>query len=155
MQPAYFVEACSVLESLRWNSIRGQNQGFPQCIPGHCLSWNIATLTPASKSFDKTQYTKTALPQCSAVYHILTLLRGGMYWVVNLWGPRDFPRVREISLQGRISFDSVRNKTFYCNILLAPTGALIVMMVYYISIRGNFFRFSLSPLMQLMLQGSL
>ena len=40
--------------------------------------------------------------------------------------------------------------------LLAPTGALIVMMVYYIYIRsGNFFRFSLSPLMQLMLQVSL
>ena len=41
-------------------------------------------------------------------------------------------------------------------ILLAPTGALIVMMVYYISGSGsNFFRFSLSPLMQLMLQVSL
>ena len=40
--------------------------------------------------------------------------------------------------------------------LLAPTGALIVMMVYYISGSGsNFFRFSLSPLMQLMLQVSL
>ena len=39
--------------------------------------------------------------------------------------------------------------------LLAPTGALVVMMVYYIYIRGNFFRFSLSPLMQLMLQVSL
>ena len=68
MQPAYFVEACSVLESLRWNSIRGQNQGFPQCIPSHCLSWNIATLTSASKSFDKTQNTKTVLPQCSVWY---------------------------------------------------------------------------------------
>ena len=35
--------------------------------------------------------------------------------------------------------------------LLAPTGALIVMMVYYIYIRSgsHFFRFSLSPLMQL------
>ena len=41
------------------------------------------------------------------------------------------------------------------NSLLAPTGALVVMMVYYISIRTHFFRFSLSPLMQLMLQVSL
>ena len=43
--------------------------------------------------------------------------------------------------------------------LLAPTGALIVMMVYYIYTRGgssssHFFRFSLNPLMQLMLQVS-
>ena len=39
---------------------------------------------------------------------------------------------------------------------LAPTGALIVMMVCYLSGSGsNFFRFSLSPLMQLMLQVSL
>ena len=37
--------------------------------------------------------------------------------------------------------------------LLAPTGALVLMMVYYIS--GHFFRFSLSPLMQLMLGVSL
>ena len=36
--------------------------------------------------------------------------------------------------------------------LLAPTGALIVMMCYYISGGSNFFRFSLSPLMQLMLK---
>ena len=36
--------------------------------------------------------------------------------------------------------------------LLAPTGALIMMMVYY---TYNFFRFSLSPLMQLMLEVSL
>ena len=40
-------------------------------------------------------------------------------------------------------------------VLLAPTGALIVMMVYYISGSAHFFRFSLSPLMQLMLQVSL
>ena len=40
--------------------------------------------------------------------------------------------------------------------LLAPTGALVLMMVYYISAAaGHFFRFSLSPLMQLMLQVSL
>ena len=40
--------------------------------------------------------------------------------------------------------------------LLAPTGALVVMMVYYIYIYpATFFRFSLSPLMQLMLQVSL
>ena len=40
--------------------------------------------------------------------------------------------------------------------LLAPTGALVVMMVYYISAAAtHFFRFSLSPLMQLMLQVSL
>ena len=41
--------------------------------------------------------------------------------------------------------------------LLAPTGALILMMVYYISAAAatRFFRFSLSPLMQLMLQVSL
>ena len=41
--------------------------------------------------------------------------------------------------------------------LLAPTGALIVMIVYYIYIwcSSNFFRFSLSPLMQFMLQVSL
>ena len=41
--------------------------------------------------------------------------------------------------------------------LLAPTGALVVMMVYYIYIylSGHFFRFSLSLLMQLMLQVSL
>ena len=46
------------------------------------------------------------------------------------------------------------NSTFIS--LLALTGALVVMMVYYIYIRsGNFFRFSLSPLMQLMLQVSL
>ena len=46
---------------------------------------------------------------------------------------------------------------FLMHPLLAPTGALIVMMVYYISGSGsgNFFRFSLSPLMQLMLQVSL
>ena len=40
---------------------------------------------------------------------------------------------------------------FLMHPLLAPTGALIVMMVYYISGGSNFFRFSLSPLMQLML----
>ena len=34
--------------------------------------------------------------------------------------------------------------------LLAPTGALVLMMVYYI-LSAHFFRFSLSPLMQLML----
>ena len=41
--------------------------------------------------------------------------------------------------------------------LLAPTGALIVILVYFISIHGSshFFRFSLSPSMQLMLQVSL
>ena len=41
--------------------------------------------------------------------------------------------------------------------LLAPTGALVVMMVYYMYIRSssNFFRFSLIPLMQLILQMSL
>ena len=38
--------------------------------------------------------------------------------------------------------------------LLAPTGALVLMMVYYL-ISAHFFRFSLSPLMQLMLQVSL
>ena len=35
------------LESLRWNSFRGQNQGFPQCIPS--LSWKIITLASASR----------------------------------------------------------------------------------------------------------
>ena len=42
--------------------------------------------------------------------------------------------------------------------LLAPTGALIVLMVYYISAAAaapKIFRFSLSPSMQLMLQVSL
>ena len=40
--------------------------------------------------------------------------------------------------------------------LLALTGALIVTMAsIYIYIQGHFFRFSLSPLMQLMLQVSL
>ena len=40
--------------------------------------------------------------------------------------------------------------------LLAPTGALVLMMVYYISAAAtHFFRFSISPLMQLMLQVSL
>ena len=38
--------------------------------------------------------------------------------------------------------------------LLAPTGALIVMMVYY-TYTVQLFEFSLSPLMQLMLQVSL
>ena len=41
--------------------------------------------------------------------------------------------------------------------LLAPTGALIVIMVYYITVEATatFFRFSLSPLLQLMFQVSL
>ena len=39
-------------------------------------------------------------------------------------------------------------------IMLAPTGALIVMMVYY-TYTVQLFEFSLSPLMQLMLQVSL
>ena len=38
---------------------------------------------------------------------------------------------------------------------LAPTGALQLMMVYYISSKGHFLRFSLIPLVQLMLQVSL
>ena len=32
------------LESLRWNSIRGQNQGFPQCIQSHCEHWSSITV---------------------------------------------------------------------------------------------------------------
>ena len=39
--------------------------------------------------------------------------------------------------------------------LLAPTGALVVMMVYYISVQRPLFRFSLCPLVQLMLHVSL
>ena len=45
--------------------------------------------------------------------------------------------------------------TVSSKVLLAPTRALVVMMVYYISAATHFFRFSLSPLMQLMLQVSL
>ena len=45
--------------------------------------------------------------------------------------------------------------SFVKNVFLAPTGALIVMICYYIFIRNHFFRFSLSPLMQLMLPVSL
>ena len=41
-----------------------------------------------------------------------------------------------------------------CGFFLAPTGALIVMMVYY-TYTVQLFEFSLSPLMQLMLQVSL
>ena len=39
-------------------------------------------------------------------------------------------------------------------IFSGPSGALIVKMVFYISIRSHFFWFSLSPFMQLMLQES-
>ena len=51
---------------------------------------------------------------------------------------------------------AVQRNTSICS-FLAPTGAHIVMMVYhiYIYIQGHFFRFSLSSLMQLMLQVSL
>ena len=35
-------------QSLRWNSSRGQNQGFPQCIPSHCLSWKYKCLLGSS-----------------------------------------------------------------------------------------------------------
>ena len=60
------------------------------------------------------------------------------------------PGIPEVPSMGQDVTDSLTDA------LLAPTGALVVMMVYYISARsGNFFRFSLSPLMQLMLQVSL
>ena len=54
-------------------------------------------------------------------------------------------------------FSNTKDKNTCVHIyLLAPTGALIVMMVYYISgSGGNFFRFPFSPLIQLMLQVSL
>ena len=62
----FFVEAFSMLESLRWNSTRGQNQGFPQCIPTHCLSKNIATLASASKKLNQKDFL-----QCSVLYCIV------------------------------------------------------------------------------------
>ena len=56
-----------------------------------------------------------------------------------------------------LGFRDSDNTHWICVFLLAPTGALVVMMVYYtyIYLSTHFFRFSLIPLMQLMLQVSL
>jgi len=60
----------------------------------------------------------------------------------------------QIAKMGEVS-QGVQSMEMMSYFLLAPTGALVVTMVYYIYIRGNFFRYSLSPLMQLMLKVSL
>ena len=78
-------------------------------------------------------------------------------WLIQINRKRSiFTRNQGSTLSGQFPIETFSSAAAVCPILLAPTGALIVMMVFYISGSGsNFFRISLSPLMQLMLQVSL
>ena len=97
---------CSRLILLRhvqsWNRYGGipseaKTRAFPSVF--QATAW-VGTLLPwhqHPKVLTKPKIQKQLFP--SAVDSIHTLLRGGMYWVVNPWGPRDFPRVK---LKGNI-----------------------------------------------------
>ena len=90
----------------------------------------------------------------------MTMMINMKIMIITFRSSPSTPDTISVSAQeGQIAFTSTPDEKCICHnrkmYLLALTGALVVMMVYYISGSGNFFRFSLSPLMQLMLQVSL